>query len=128
VFPHHGNAAGGGYDDGFRGTELLDEAWEKRQGLLLVAGVVVHLAAAGLSRWKLDGVAQSFEHAHNGFTCFREEGVVITGDEEGNAQGRLRWLEKTFPASSRVYFHACGHRGYLIVVRLAKTGRWVVSG
>ena len=53
----------------------------------LVAGVVVHLAAAGLRLAEFDGVAQAFEHGYDGPSGSREERVVVAGDEEGDVHG-----------------------------------------
>ena len=46
----------------------------------------MHLAAAGLAWGKDDGVAEALEYAHDGFAGLGEQGVVITGDEEGDLQ------------------------------------------
>jgi hypothetical protein len=46
----------------------------------------VHLAAAGLSGGEVDGVAEALEDADDGLPGGGEEGVVIAGDEEGDAQ------------------------------------------
>ena len=59
---------------------------DKRDSLALVAGVPVHLAAAGLLPRKIDGVAEAFEHADYGFAGLGEEGVVVAGDEQRHAQ------------------------------------------
>jgi hypothetical protein len=87
VVAHHGDAGGGGDDDGFGVAELLDEALEEGEGFGLVAGVVVHLTAAGLGGVEVDGVAEAFEDADDGLAGAGEEGVVIAGDEERDAQG-----------------------------------------
>jgi hypothetical protein len=89
VVADHGDAGGGGDDDSFGVLELVDEALEEGVGLGLVAGVVVHLAAAGLAWGEVDGVAEAFEDADDGLACGGEEGVVIAGDEERDAQGSL---------------------------------------
>jgi hypothetical protein len=54
----------------------------------MVAGVVVHLAAAGLGEREVDGVAEALEEARDGDPGPGKERVVVTGDEEGDAQGR----------------------------------------
>jgi hypothetical protein len=56
VVSHHGDAGGGWDYDGFGTFELRDEALEQRHGFGLVAGVVVHLAAAGLACGEFDGM------------------------------------------------------------------------
>ena len=86
MIAHHGDAGGGRDNDGFGVCKLLDEALKKRHGFGLVAGVVVHLAAAGLAWWKVDGVPEALENAHDGLAGVREERVVIAGDKERDAQ------------------------------------------
>jgi hypothetical protein len=61
---------------------LLHEAFEQRHGLGLIAGVVVHLAAAGLALGKVHVVAEAFENADDRLSSLREQSVVIAGDEE----------------------------------------------
>jgi hypothetical protein len=82
VIAHHGDAGGGRDDDGFCVRELVDEALQEGHGLGLVAGVVVHLAAAGLAWRKVYGVPEALEDAHDGLAGAGEERVVIAGDEE----------------------------------------------
>ena len=106
VVAHHGDAGGGGDDDGFGVAELLDEALEEGEGFGLVAGVVVHLAAAGLGGVEVDGVAEALEDAHDGLAGAGEERVVIAGDEERDAQvqnlrrGPENSIEILFPSRS----------------------------
>ena len=92
VLAHHGDAGGGRNADGFGVAEGADEVADERDGLSVVAGVVVHLSAACLGERELDGVAEAFEHAGDGDSRLGEEGVVVTGDEECDAQGDLRAL------------------------------------
>ena len=47
----------------------------------VVAGVVVHLSAAGLFDGKVDGVSEAFEQMRDGDSRLGEEGVVVAGDE-----------------------------------------------
>ena len=69
----------------------VEEMAHQRHGFGVIAGVVVHLAAAGLGCAELDGVAEAFEHSHDGLAGFREKGVVITGYEQGDQHtGRKR--------------------------------------
>jgi hypothetical protein len=63
-----------------------DEALQEGEGLALIAGVVVHLAAAGLAGREVDGVAEALEDAHDGLAGAGKERVVIAGDEERDAQ------------------------------------------
>jgi len=86
VLAHHGDAGGGGDADSFGIAKDFDETADERNGFTMVAGVVVHLAAAGLLDGEVDGVAETFKQARDGDARLREEGVVITGDEEGDAQ------------------------------------------
>jgi hypothetical protein len=69
-------------------TELLDEARGEGKGLFLVAGVPVHLAAAGLSGGKVDGVTEAFEDADDGFSGLGKQGVVVAGDKERDSQNQ----------------------------------------
>jgi len=87
VIAHHGDAGGGGDDDGFGVRELVDEALQEGHGLGLVAGVVVHLAAAGLAWGEVYGVPEALEDTHDGLAGAGEERVVVAGDEERDAQG-----------------------------------------
>ena len=87
MLAHHGDAGGGGDADDFRIAEHLDEAADERDGFAVVAGVVVHLAAAGLFDGEVDGVAEPLEHARDGDARFGEQRVVVAGDEERDAHG-----------------------------------------
>ena len=87
VFAHHGDAGGGRDADGFGIAEDFDEAADEGDGFPVIAGVVVHLAAAGLGEGEVEGVAEAFEDARDGDTGLGEERVVIAGDEERDAQG-----------------------------------------
>ena len=87
VITHHGDAGGRGDDDGFGVRELVDEALQEGHGLGLVAGVVVHLAAAGLAWGEVYGVPEALEDTHDGLAGAGEERVVVAGDEERDAQG-----------------------------------------
>jgi hypothetical protein len=88
VLAHHGDAGGGGDADGFGVAEDIDEATDERDGLAVVAGVVVHLAAAGLGEGEVDGVAEALQEARDGDARLWEQGVVVAGDEESDAQER----------------------------------------
>src|SRR5579859_1224334 len=84
----HGDAGGGGNADGLGIAKDLNEAAHQRRGLPLIAGVVVHLAAAGLVERELDGVPEPLEQTDDRLAGGGEERVVIAGDEERNAQSR----------------------------------------
>jgi hypothetical protein len=45
----------------------------------------MHLAAARLLHWKLNLVAESFEHLHCRPASFGEQGIAHTGNEECDA-------------------------------------------
>jgi hypothetical protein len=47
----------------------------------------MHLATAGLAGREVNGVAKALEHAHNSLACCGEQGVVVAGDEQRDAQG-----------------------------------------
>jgi hypothetical protein len=47
----------------------------------------VHLAAAGLAGREVNSMAQALKHANDGLSCGGKQGVVVTGDEERDAQG-----------------------------------------
>lgn len=89
MIANHGNAGGGRDADGLVVAEDLEEVAHQRHRFGLVAGVVVHLAAAGLGLAEFDGMPQALEHSHDGSTGLREERVVVAGDEEGDVQGGL---------------------------------------
>ena len=87
VLAHVRNAARGGNDDDFGVAKLLDKTWKQRESFVPVAGVDMHLATAGLAGREVNGVAEALEHAHDRLACGGEQGVVVAGDEERDAQG-----------------------------------------
>ena len=93
VIAHHGDTGGGWHDDYFRAAELLDEAFEQRHGFSLIAGVVMHLSAAGLARREVDGVGKAFEHSDDCLSGVREQGVVIAGNEERDSQATPKIIQ-----------------------------------
>ena len=50
-------------------------------GLAMVAGVPVHLAAAGLVGREIDRVPEALEHAHHSLAGLGKERVVVAGNE-----------------------------------------------
>jgi hypothetical protein len=102
VFTHHGDAGSRGDADELFVFEELDEAADERDGLAVVAGVVVHLAAAGLLEGEGDGVAKALQDTRAGDAGLREERVVIAGDKEGNAQEILREGGRLWAADASV--------------------------
>lgn len=89
VLAHHGDAGSGRNADHLGIAKHLHEAADEGDGFAVVAGVVVHLATAGLFYRELDGVAKTLEDTCNSYARFGEERVVVTGDEERNTQGEL---------------------------------------
>ena len=47
----------------------------------MIAGIPVHLAAAGLVGREIDGVPEALKHAHHGFAGLWKESVVVAGNE-----------------------------------------------
>ena len=82
VIAHHCYAGGRRNDDGLRILIDADKVADNGDGFAQVAGVPVHLAAAGLLGAELDFVAEAFEDAYDGFACLGKESVVVAGDEE----------------------------------------------
>jgi hypothetical protein len=72
-----------------------------RRSLAPVAGVEVHLAAAGLGRGELHLVAKPFEHGHHGLAGAGVQRVSQAGHEQADSHQRLRWptLQDTFRAA-----------------------------
>jgi tRNA U54 and U55 pseudouridine synthase Pus10 len=60
----------------------------------------MHLPATGLASGEVDSVAEALEHANNGFARFREQSVVVAGDEERDAQARLLGSGRNFNTDS----------------------------
>jgi hypothetical protein len=79
---HHAHTGAGGGDDGLVRREDLDEAPYQGYRLALVAGVEVHLAAAGLGEGKLDLVPEPLEHLDGRPAGLGEERVVEAGYEQ----------------------------------------------
>ena len=67
----------------------VDEVADDGDGFAEVAGVPMHLSAAGLLGAELDLVAEPLEDADYRLAGVWEEGVVVAGDEERNAQEYL---------------------------------------
>jgi hypothetical protein len=82
VIADHGDTGRGWDDDGFRVAKLIDKSGNEWKSLRLVAGVPVHLAAAGLPGRKVYSVTETLEHSDNGLACRWKERVVIAGDKE----------------------------------------------
>jgi hypothetical protein len=50
----------------------------------------VHLPAAGLAGWEIDGMPEALEQAHDCLAGLRKQRVVVTGDEKRNPQNASR--------------------------------------
>ena len=81
-------AGGRRRDDRIGPGEDAAEALDQRKPLVAVAGVEVHLAAAGLLLPELDGAAQPLQQLHHRPPGAREQGVVEAGDEERDGAAR----------------------------------------
>ena len=82
---HHAHAGAGGRDDGVVTAEDLDEAPHQRDGLALVAGVEVHLAAARLREGKVHLHPETFEDLDGRPARLGEERIVEAGYKERHA-------------------------------------------
>ena len=65
------------------GAKMVMDALEANYppGVVLVAGIVVHLAAAGLRLREIHGVAQPFQHRDDSLSRGRKKRVVIARDK-----------------------------------------------
>ena len=81
VLAHHGDAGGGWHTNDFRVAKDLDKAADERYGFDVVAGVIVHLPAAGLRDRKVNGVAETFKQVCDSNSRLGKESVVVAGDE-----------------------------------------------
>src|SRR5215210_2932468 len=81
----HAHAGAGGRDDGLVTAEDLDEAPHQGDGLPLVAGVEVHLAAARLRVGKVSPPTETFENLDGSLSRLWKERVVEAGYKERHA-------------------------------------------
>ena len=58
-------------------------------GLAVIAGVEVHLSAAGLLQRETPPLAQPLQHAHHRLPVSRKQCVVVAGDEKSDAHAVL---------------------------------------
>ena len=63
----------------------FDEVANDRDGFAMIAGIPMHLAAAGLVGREIDRVAEALEHADYCLACLRKQGVVVAGNEQRHA-------------------------------------------
>src|SRR5918995_4129031 len=82
---YHAHAGARRCDDGVVPVEDLDEAPHQRDGLALVAGVEVHLAAARLGEGKVHLHPEAFQDLHGGPARLREERIVEASYKERHA-------------------------------------------
>ena len=69
----------------------------------LIAGVVVHLAAAGLTDGKDDSVAKTLQDTRTiALACLREERVVVAGNEQRDTQGASTLMPSTLSARDSI--------------------------
>src|SRR4029453_1196639 len=64
------------------GGKDLGEPLDQWQRLLLIAGVDMHLATAGLLGREFDGLTQPLQHPYRRLSDLREQGVGEAGDEQ----------------------------------------------
>jgi hypothetical protein len=79
---HHRHARRGGNTDDSGIAEDAQKVAHHGERFFLIAGVVVHLAAAGLRGAKFDSMPEPFENGNDSFAGFREKSVVVTSDEK----------------------------------------------
>ncbi len=89
VIAHHRHATGRRAHHRLRRFELLHKSPQQRIRLFLVAGIPVHLPAAGLAGRKVDSMSQPLQHADHGLTRLRKQRVVIAGDEQPETRNPL---------------------------------------
>src|SRR4029079_10074114 len=85
ILADHGDARRRRYADDFGPTEDIYKMAHEGNSILIVPGVVVHLAAAGLFSTKLHGMAQPLQYANHSFAGFRKQQIVITSDKQRNS-------------------------------------------
>ncbi len=83
VLADHCHARGRWGTDDSGVLEYVNEALHERERFAAIAGVEMHLAAAGLRGKELNGVPQALQHMNNGLPRLWEQRVVVTGDERG---------------------------------------------
>src|SRR5215203_220334 len=67
----------------------LGKTLDKGQSLLLVSGVDMHLAAAGLLGREFNDLAQPLQHSNCRFSHFGKHGVGEAGNEQRGSHGHL---------------------------------------
>lgn len=80
-------------------AKLLYKAPDQRESLRLVTGIPMHLSAAGLACREINRMAQPLEHLDDGLARLWKQGVVITGNKQGDLQ------DLTSKQFSRIWFN-----------------------
>src|SRR5207248_3017945 len=81
---HHADTRRRGSDDDFGSPKDLDEVTDEWNSLALIAGVEVHLPAAGLGLRKVHRMAQTLQQQRSGDTHVGKQRIVEAGNEERN--------------------------------------------
>jgi len=87
LMPHRARARGGRHDHHLAVLEDVHVPADQRQGLAQVAGVGVHLPAAGLLRRKRHLVTEPFQQPYGGPAHAGEQAVGQAGHEQRNPHG-----------------------------------------
>ena len=82
---HRADAGARRRHDRVVGAEDLDKSLDKRQCLLLVSGVDMHLATARLLGRKLNDLAEALQHPYRCLSYLREHGIGQAGDKQGDS-------------------------------------------
>src|SRR4051795_5171266 len=82
MVPYHRHAGGRRRTDDFIIGKRINEFPHQRNCFLLVSGVVMHLAAAGLFRTKNDVVAQALQYSDHSNSGLGKQKVVIARDKQ----------------------------------------------
>ena len=107
VLADHRDARRGRHADHLRAVEDPEEMFHQPARLAGVPGVVMHLPAAGLLAPEFDAMAKALEHGDHGFACFREQRVVVAGDEQRNQHYMERRDRGDRREDTLEYFSAC---------------------
>jgi hypothetical protein len=91
VVANHGYTGGRRKADHLCATKNFQKMTHHGNRFPLIPGVVMHLAAAGLLRSELDGMAEPLEHSYDGLPGFRKQRIVVTSDKQRD-EHRISWL------------------------------------
>jgi len=87
LVPHRADAGSGRPHNDITVLEDLDVVAHQRQRLVEVAGVDMHLPAAGLGLGEHHLMAESLQQQHRGLGRVGEQGVGQAGGEQGDTHG-----------------------------------------